>query len=86
MQDRSTNAQQTHSSFTNALAAEIRAEMARQNRTNIDLAAALYVHRVTASKIVNGRRPLNLEEVHTVAIWLGLNPRDLLDRAAGIAA
>lgn len=67
---------------TEALAAEIRAEMARRQQTPSGLAAALGIHRVTASAICNGRAPIDVERLESIATWLELSPADLLERAA----
>jgi transcriptional regulator with XRE-family HTH domain len=66
---------------TQALAAEIRAEMARQRYTPTDLALAVGIHRVTASAVTNGRAPIDIERLDSIAAWLGVTAADLLDRA-----
>ena len=66
---------------TQALAAEIRAEMARQRHTPADLALAVGIHRVTASAVCNGRAPIDIERLDAIASWLGITAADLLDRA-----
>jgi plasmid maintenance system antidote protein VapI len=66
---------------TEALASEVRAEMARRRLGPNDLAAAIHVHRVTASAICNGRAPIDIERLESIASWLGISAADLLDRA-----
>jgi transcriptional regulator with XRE-family HTH domain len=70
---------------TQALASEVRAEMARRRLGPNDLAAAIDVHRVTASAIYNGRAPIDVERLDAIAAWLGLTPASLLARAEAAA-
>lgn len=66
---------------TTALAAEIRAEMARRRLTPADMATALGIHRVTASAICNGRAPINMERLDSISAWFDLRASELLLRA-----
>ncbi len=59
----------------------IRAEMAAQGRSIGDLAAALEIGRVTASRRVTGATAFDLVELERVAAWLGLTPSALVARA-----
>lgn len=64
--------------FGVSVATEIRAEMARQKKTQEQLAEALGVNPVTASRRINGTAPFNIEEIFTVAQWLGVRPEDFI--------
>lgn len=60
------------------VAAELRAEMARQKRTGVDLAAALKCSQQSASRRLNGGQGLDLDELPVIAEWLGIDVMDLL--------
>jgi len=53
---------------------EIRAEMARQKKTVKDLAKAIGVSNKTAYGRMSGVTPLSLDDVYSIASWLGVNP------------
>lgn len=63
------------------VAGAVRAEMAWQKRTGVDLAKHLHMAQPTISKRLNGETPFDLVEFEKVAIWLGLTPADLISRA-----
>ena len=64
------------------VAAEVRAEMARQHRSVRDLAAALDLSYSAASRRFNGEIALDMDDLHRVAAWLGLPPAALLAESA----
>lgn len=66
--------------FTEAIAAEVRAEMARQRKTQADLAAALGINPATAGKRLNCTAPFNTVELYKVAVWLGVPPEQFYPR------
>lgn len=60
------------------VAAELRAEMARQNRTGIELAALLGCSQQSASRRTSGLTGLDLDEAALIADWLGVTVADLI--------
>lgn len=67
--------------YAEAIAGEVRAEMARQQKKAFEIAEVLNVHRVTASLYLNGRRPFDVVQLSAVANWLGTDAATLMDRA-----
>lgn len=67
--------------FRTALAAELRAEMARQGRNLTDLAEALNVAPYTAKMRHNGTIAIDADDLDKIAPWLGLRASELLARA-----
>lgn len=68
------------------MAAEIRAEMARQDRSIRGLAEQIGESHVTVGRWIKGRSPLKLDELDSVCGALGLTIADLLaavDRNGG---
>lgn len=61
-----------------AIAAELRAEMARQQRTGVDLAKVLACSQQTASRRMIDGRGLDLDELPLIAEWLGVDVMQLL--------
>jgi plasmid maintenance system antidote protein VapI len=59
---------------TGLVAAEIRAEMARQQRKQGDLAEALGISKAGMSQRLNGRQELTVNEVVRIAEWLECDP------------
>lgn len=60
------------------VAGAIRAEMARRRLNASDLATALGCSRSSAARRLAGETRFDLDEVATVAEWLGLAPASLL--------
>ncbi len=56
----------------------IRAEMARRGVRQIDVAHRLGITQQALSGKLKGRRPINVDELRTIADALGLEPADLL--------
>lgn len=54
------------------VAGEIRAEMARQRKTGVDLAHALHCSQQSASRRLTGQTPLTLDELAAIAEWLSV--------------
>lgn len=54
------------------VAAEIRAEMARQRRTGVELASLLKVSKQAVSRRLSGEQGFDLDEVAIVADWLAV--------------
>lgn len=69
------------STWAERVAAAIRAEMAWQRRTGVDLAKHLGVAQPTISKRLTGAAPFDLAEVERIAEWLRMTPAELLARA-----
>jgi hypothetical protein len=70
------------------VAAEIRAEMARQmpRRKGVDLAKVLDVSEGTVRNKLSGASSFDLIEFERVAEWLGLDPVELIARVERAAA
>lgn len=60
-------------SLTETIAAEIRAEVARQRRKYSDLAKELGLAPATISDRMAGRVPFDTNELEKVAQWLGID-------------
>lgn len=73
-------------SLTNSLrdrvAAEIRAEMARQRKSGVELASLLHLSQQSVSRRVNGETDLTLDELEVVARWLDVSLADIVGSAA----
>lgn len=54
------------------VAAEVRAEMARQNKLQLELANVLGITEKTAGVRLRGTVPFNVIELAQVAAWLGV--------------
>lgn len=67
-------------SLRQQVAAELRAEMARQRKTGIELASLLKCSQQSASRRLNGDVDINLDEVAKIATWLGLSLVELIER------
>lgn len=63
------------------VAAAVRAEMAWQRRTGVELARHLGVAQPTISKRLTGETAFDLRELEEVASWLGVSPTELASRA-----
>jgi transcriptional regulator with XRE-family HTH domain len=68
------------------VAANVRAALARQNKTRRELAAALGVDEHRIGKRTRGLVPFSVDEVVQVARFLGVTVEDLLDVPAAGAA
>lgn len=67
--------------FTNAVAAELRGEMARQGRTLPDVAAAAGIPYVTVQRYMSGARAFPMPAYYALTSELGVNPADLMAAA-----
>lgn len=56
--------------FAQSVAAELRAEMARQRKSTTELASALNISQSSASRRFSGEQAMSLDEINAVAIWL----------------
>lgn len=68
------------------VAAEVRAEMARQRKTGMDLAELLGCSQSSAARRMSGETPLSLNEVYAVARWLGVSVSALVPSEPPVAA
>lgn len=68
------------------LAAEIRAEMARQGETAVRVARAIGLSPATLSRKINGRRELLVTEAAEIAEHLGVSLSELARRAEATLA
>lgn len=62
----------TPTQFAEAVAAEVRAELARQHKSTADLAVALGVTTRTASKRLKGEQDFDATDLGKIANWLGV--------------
>ena len=65
-----------------SVAAEIRAELARQSKTYVSLAEATGISVITLRRRLAGQRPFYAEELGSVSRFLGLTVDEILTRAA----
>lgn len=72
----------TPTGYGEAVAAEVRAGMARRNHRITDLAEVLGVTPATASSRFYGKTPFDVVELAVVAEWLGIS----IDRLAAVDA
>ena len=63
------------------LAAEVRAELARQKRTATEAAATIGVTPATMGRRLSGETPFNVIEIASICRWLGVEPAVLMKRA-----
>lgn len=63
-------------------AAEIRAEMARQRKTQAELASTLGRSQNYVSMLLRGDTDMSLEDLFTIAAWLGVPFHQLVPGAA----
>lgn len=68
------------------LAEEIRVELARQQKTYTQLAAAMGVSKNTVTSRLTGRYPFLVDEVAACAAFLGLTTSELIARTEDDAA
>lgn len=71
--------------LTTTVAAEIRAEMARQRREVGDLALHMGRSRRTVSALINGHRVIDLDDLQRIAAFLNITPLDLAGRGTTAA-
>lgn len=69
-------------SFSDAVAAEIRAEIARQGLSRGAAADRIGVPDYWLTNRLSGRTSISLDDLHRIATGLGINPRQLTERAA----
>lgn len=62
----------TAPTYTQRTAAGVRAELARQRKSLIELARLLGRNRNYISSRVNGHDPFDLDEIETIANWLNV--------------
>lgn len=77
-----TNAKEAGEARAAHVAAEVRAEMARQGKSKGELAQTLGVTLNTAKSRYDGTQPFNLVELVQVAMWLGVSFDRLAEDAA----
>lgn len=63
----------TDQSLTETVAAEIRAEMARQNKKRAELATALGMVPSAIGDRIGGKKPFDTAELEKIARWLGID-------------
>lgn len=64
------------------VAGQVRAELARHNKTAGDLADALGVTQHTVGRRLSGKVPFTAAELVQTAAWLGVDTADLFPRKA----
>lgn len=67
-----------HKPLSQIVGARIRGQMAEQSRTQAELATVLNKSQQTVSKHLRGKVPIDLNELATIAGWLGLEIEELL--------
>lgn len=75
--------------YSDALAAEVRAGLGRAHLSQTDLAAAIGVSPATMSRKLTGQHPFNTDELERIAAHLRVSPSSLLaaaEAALGVAA
>lgn len=72
----------TDSEYWQAIAAEVRANMARRQLSPADLAATIDKSLPTARDRLAGKSPFDLVELERVAAWLDVSIAELLGIAA----
>lgn len=75
----------TNQTYSEQVAAEVRAQLARAGKDTADLASMLGVSRPTASSRWNGSKPYTLDELHAIAEALSV-PVDVLVLPSGMTA
>lgn len=68
-------------SYREQVAAEVRAEMARQRKTGRELASLLSITQQSASRRLNASTDLSLDELDIIARWLAKPIQYFLDSA-----
>jgi transcriptional regulator with XRE-family HTH domain len=76
----------TPSEFAETIAAEVRAEMGRQRKTQADLSRALGITAATAARRLDTTAPFDTVELSKVAIWLGVPPEQFYPRTTDVVA
>lgn len=71
-------------SLTNAVAAEVRAEMARQRRSGRSVARELGWSHVYMSRRLTGQTPLGLDDLAAIAGVLGVPLTEFLQAGGGV--
>jgi transcriptional regulator with XRE-family HTH domain len=69
-----------------SIAAAVRAEIARHQKTQREVALVLGLPQPSVSKRLLGEVPFRAEEIAAIAAWLGVDPSTLLPAAEGAAA
>lgn len=64
-----------------AVAAELRAEVARADLTQDEVAARVGMHRATVNRLLNGSRSIDAEQLIAFALGLGFDAGDMVDTA-----
>lgn len=64
------------------VAAGVRAELARQRRTQLEVAELLDTTQVTVSRKLNGHTPFTVNELYRLAGWLAVPVTRFLPEAA----
>jgi transcriptional regulator with XRE-family HTH domain len=72
----------TPTQYTEAVAAEVRAELGRQRRSQADLAQALGFTAATAARRLDGTVPFDVMELAVVSAWLGVPLSQLMPAQA----
>lgn len=68
----------TPQELSKSVAGEVRAEMARQQKSTSQLAATLNVHQETARRKLSGNMAFTVEELGRASAWLGVRVSELL--------
>lgn len=66
------------SNVNDRAAATIRGHMAQQKKSTTALGKILGISRQAAGRKASGATAISLQELHTIAAWLGVQPAELL--------
>jgi len=69
-------------SLSTQVAANVRAEMARQRKRQADLGEVLGLTQGAISKRMSGKIALDVDELGKIAAFLGIDPATLIENAA----
>lgn len=70
------------STVSRSVTANIRAELARRDLKQPDLATALGMHPMSVSKRMTGQVAWSIDELQTIADWFGVRLTDLIGDVA----
>ncbi|HXH77281.1 helix-turn-helix transcriptional regulator [Nocardioides sp.] len=76
----------TPTEYATAIGSEVRAELARQRKTQADLAAALSLTPATIGRRLDGTSPFNVVELAKTANWLGVPVANLRPATPAVSA
>lgn len=76
---------QTHTAFAEAVAGEVRAELAARRLTQSNLAEFMSWNTTSLSRILNRPQSIDLAHLEQIALYLGITPLELVAAATARA-